>query len=115
MAGKLDLCAGGDALVALITVPDSQSAQKLADALVGQEVCACVNMVAGLTSVYRWKGEICRDSEWLLVAKTTEAKREDVAKVLTDCHPYDEPELLFLPLHSGSSTYLEWLRAQVGG
>ena len=114
MAGELEISDGGDALVALITVPDEKSASKLSEALVGSEVCACVNMIPGPTSVYRWKGEICRDSEWLLIAKTVSGQREEMAKILSEHHPYDEPELLFLPVDSGSATYLSWLREQVG-
>lgn len=113
MARELSLGEGGDALVALITCPDANSASVLADKLVGGQAAACVNIVPGLTSVYRWKGEICRDSEQLLVVKTNESNRHRVAQVLTELHPYDEPELLFLPVSSGSETYLDWLQNQV--
>lgn len=115
MAGKLEIVAGGDSLVALITCPSEESATALAERLVADRVVACVNMVPGITSVYRWQGEVCRDRECLLVAKTTAARREGVAAAITALHPYDEPELLFLPIDSGSKTYLHWLVEQASG
>jgi periplasmic divalent cation tolerance protein len=113
LAGKLTVTDGGGALVTLVTCPDRASADRLADTLVEARAAACVNIVPGLTSVYRWKGEICRDAEFLLVIKTAQVRRELVAQILSEHHPYEEPELLFLPVHSGSATYLEWLGEQV--
>lgn len=113
MAGKLEIVEGGEALVALVTCPNEESASKLAESLVGKGIAACVNLLPGLTSIYRWKGEICRDQETLLVIKTTVEKRIEVAEQLTQHHPYDEPELLFLPVQSGSESYLKWLTEQV--
>lgn len=115
MAGKLDIVSGGDNLVALITCPGEESATALAERLVADCVVACVNMVPGVTSIYRWQGKVCRDQEWLLVAKTTSARREGVASAITALHPYEEPELLFLPIESGSKTYLNWLVEQTSG
>ena len=112
MAGKLDIVDGGEALVALITVP-AENVDTVASALVESGSAACVNVIGGLTSVYRWKGEVCRDSESLLVVKTNSANRQSVADVLTEHHPYDEPELIFLSIHSGSKSYLGWLNEMV--
>ena len=109
MAGKLELNDGGECLVTLITCPTEQSAKQLASELVGQESAACVNMIGGVRSIYRWQGEICDDQEFLLVVKTRESKRSKVAEIVSEHHPYDEPELLFLPIHSGSKSYLQWL------
>lgn len=113
MAGKLDVVAGEESLVALVTCPSEESAGALADALVGNRLAACVNVIPGLTSVYRWQGEICRDRESLLVIKTTVERRQAVADQLTALHPYDEPELIFLKIDSGSRGYLGWLSDQV--
>lgn len=112
MAGKLEIVEGGDALVALITVPGDQ-ADTVSSALIESRVAACVNVIPGLTSVYRWKGEVCRDAETLLVVKTTRQNRQAVADVLTEHHPYEEPELIFLPIKSGSRSYLTWLGEMV--
>jgi periplasmic divalent cation tolerance protein len=99
--------------VAMITVP-AESVDAVSSALVQSRSVACVNVIGGLTSVYRWKGEICRDTESLLVVKTNENNRQSVADVLTEHHPYDEPELIFLPIQSGSKSYLSWLSEMVG-
>ncbi|MFA5507488.1 MAG: divalent-cation tolerance protein CutA [Vulcanimicrobiota bacterium] len=112
MAGKLEVTEENEALVALITVP-GEHAEKLSSALLESRSAACVNVIEGLTSVYRWKGEICRDPETLLVVKTTSEKRQAVAEVLTAHHPYEEPELIFLPIQSGSRSYLAWLKEMV--
>mgnify|MGYP001359773779 CR=1 FL=1 len=113
MAGKLEIVEGEKALVGLVTCPDEETASALAEALVDEQAAACVNIIPGLTSIYRWKGEVCRDREYLLVIKTTSARREAVAEQLTALHPYEEPELIFLPLDSGSRGYLGWLAEQV--
>lgn len=112
MAGKLEVVDGGECLVTLITCPNEESAVKLARELVGQQAAACVNMLGGLRSIYRWQGEICDDPELLLVVKTRESKREQMAEIVSQHHPYDEPELVFLPIHSGSDSYLRWLVEQ---
>lgn len=112
MAGKLKVVDGGDRLVALITVP-AEHAEAVSTALVETQSAACVNVISGLTSVYRWKGEVCRDPESLMIVKTTAEKRQAVADVLTKHHPYEEPELIFLPIQSGSESYLSWLSAMV--
>lgn len=112
MAGKLDIIDGGEALVALITVP-VESVDAVSSALVESRSAACVNVISGLTSVYRWKGEVCRDPESLLIVKTNQKNRQSVADVLTEHHPYDEPELIFLPIASGSKSYLGWLGEMV--
>lgn len=113
MAGELTVVPAEQKLVALITCPDQNSAEQLAEALVASQAAACVNIVPGITSLYRWQGEVCRDQEHLLVVKTTEQARERVAAAVTKHHRYDEPELIFLPLHSGSESYLAWVSAQV--
>ena len=112
MAGKLEVQDGGECLVTLITCPTEESAKQLASELVGQEAAACVNMIGGVRSVYRWQGKICDDQETLLVVKTRESKRTQVAEIVSSHHPYDEPELIFLPIHSGSTSYLQWVLDQ---
>lgn len=109
----MELTETSDHRVAFITCPDSESANKLADLIIDRQAAACVNIVPGLTSVYRWKGEVCRDSELLLVVKTRQEKREELAAVVAENHPYTEPELIFLPITSGSQTYLEWVTKHV--
>ncbi len=112
MAGELsvvELAQSQSHRVAFITCPSQESAEAIAESLVSSQAAACVNIVPGVRSVYRWQGEICRDQEVLLVVKSTAAKAEEVASCLAKHHPYTEPELIFLPILEGSSTYLDWV------
>ncbi len=102
-----------DHQVAFITCPNEESANKLADLLIANHLAACVNIVPGLTSVYRWQGEVCRDSELLLIVKTRKERRAAIASLLEESHPYSEPELIFLPITSGSQGYLDWVSKHV--
>ena len=113
MAGKLTIEAGDDRIVALITCPNSDCAETIASAILKKGMAACVNLIPGITSVYRWEGEICRDSEYLLVVKTLISQRDSLLSLLKSLHPYEEPELIFLPIHSGSESYLAWLTKQI--
>lgn len=95
--------------VILCTCPDQETARRLADALVEERLAACVSLMPGLTSVYRWEGRIRHDSEVLLLIKTVEAHVEVLTERLRRLHPYDVPEIIALPIVSGSSDYLNWV------
>lgn len=73
---------------------------------------ACVNIVAGITSVYRWKGEIEKDGESLLVIKCPADGFETLQSALLEAHPYEVTEVLALPVEKGNPPYLEWIRAE---
>lgn len=109
----MDLTQTEDHLVAFITCPDKETATRLADLLIDRHLAACVNIVPGLISVYRWQGKVCRDSELLLIVKTRQEKRQAIASLLSENHPYTEPELIFLPITSGSQGYLDWVSKHV--
>lgn len=102
---------GQQVIMAWATCPPDR-ADALASALVDERLAACVNITAPVTSVYRWQGEVARDDERLLIIKTTMGRREAMAARLLELHPYDVPELLFMPV-GGSGPYLEWVRASV--
>jgi periplasmic divalent cation tolerance protein len=97
-----------DVLVVLVTCPPG-NAQALADTLVEQRVAACVNIVPGLQSVYRWKGEVERESESLLVVKTTGDRFEALKRAVLEHHPYELPEVVAIPVEKGHTPYLEWV------
>jgi periplasmic divalent cation tolerance protein len=101
------------ARVVLVTAPRGRRAEALARGLVGARLAACVNVVPGLASVYRWKGKLVRDAESLLVIKTTAARVKAVERWLGSRHPYSVPEFLVLTVAAGSRGYLEWLAEQV--
>lgn len=109
MARELRLAPGQGQAVVKITCPTAEVADTLATALVERRLAACVNMVAGITSVYRWQGETCRDSEVLLLVKTRSELASKLLEVVGELHPYDEPEVLWLRVEQGSAGYLDWL------
>ena len=100
-------------LVALTTVGTAEDAERIARALVEQRLAACVNVVPGVVSVYRWKGAVERDDEWLLVMKTTSERLEPLREALVALHPYELPELVALPIVGGHAPYLAWLDESV--
>jgi periplasmic divalent cation tolerance protein len=94
----------------LLTAPDAEVATRLARALVGEGLAACVNLVPGVRSIYRWQGELHDDAEVLLVAKTCADRAEALGARVRELHPYELPELVRLPLSGGSPAYLDWVR-----
>jgi len=102
-------------VVALCTVPDAEVAERIARAVVSEELAACVNVIPAVVSYYRWKGELCEDAELLLVAKTKAARAEELAARIRKDHPYENPEVITLPITGGLSAYLGWVRASVAG
>jgi periplasmic divalent cation tolerance protein len=96
-------------VVALSSVGSAEDADRLARALVERRLAACVNVVPGVVSHYRWKGELCRDEERLLVIKTRAERMEALRAALAELHPYELPELVALEITDGNPAYLEWL------
>jgi periplasmic divalent cation tolerance protein len=92
------------------TCPDTDTAQRIARALVEQRLAACVNIVPGLRSIYRWKGEVQDDAECLLLIKTRESRVEALAESIRRLHPYELPEVIAVPVVAGLAPYLDWIR-----
>ena len=97
------------ARVVLITAPDASTARVLARALVERSLAACVNLVPGVTSIYRWKGALEEQSEVLMIAKTTAARVHELEALLIELHPYDVPECVVLEPAHVEAKYLRWL------
>jgi len=100
-------------VVAFSTVGKAEDAERIARALVERRLAACVNVVAGLVSLYRWKGAVVREEEVLLVIKTRSERLEALREALVALHPYDVPELVALPVEGGHPPYLAWLDESV--
>jgi len=100
-------------LVCLCTCPDAASARHLAGVLVEARLAACVNIVPGLTSVYRWQGVVESADEVLLVIKTDAAHYAALEETLQREHPYELPEVVAVSIAAGSTRYLEWLHASL--
>ena len=108
------------AVVVLCTAPatsgrvDRLGAHDLARALVDERLCACVNVLPGVRSYFRWEGRVDAADELLLVAKTTAAAAAALRARLVALHPYDVPEVLELAVADGLPAYLRWLFEAVG-
>ncbi len=114
MARELVLAEADGHAVVKITCPSREVADRIADALVVRQAAACVNILEGITSVYRWQGEVCRDQETLLLVKTVMSKGDAVLAVLQELHPYDVPEAIWTRVAQGSKGYLDWMTESVG-
>jgi periplasmic divalent cation tolerance protein len=101
--------------VVMVTVPDPDSGCALARRVVAEGLAACGNVIPGLTSVYRWNGEVQEDPEALVVFKTTEGVLPDLMRRVMELHSYEVPEILVLPVSDGHPTYLRWVVEEVKG
>ncbi|MBY8996240.1 MAG: divalent-cation tolerance protein CutA [Candidatus Thorarchaeota archaeon] len=99
-------------VVALTTCPIKNS-KELARTLVEKRVCACVNIIPKVTSIYHWKDEIVEDSESLLIMKTDTKHIEVLWEAVKKDHPYEVPEYVILPIEWGSQDYLAWISQNV--
>lgn len=100
---------GEDAIVVFMTAANGEEATRLADLLIGAHLAACVQILPAMESVYRWEGKIERQSEILLIVKTTTAKFADLEREVRALHSYETPEIIAVPMVAGSSPYLAWL------
>ena len=100
-------------LVCVCTCPDRATADRLAEALVAERLAACVNVVPGVHSVYRWQGAIEREDETLLLIKTTQAGLPALSARIVELHPYELPEIVAVEVAGGLSAYLDWVAEQV--
>lgn len=98
-------------VLVLTTVGSLEEAERIARGLVEPGLAACVNIVPGVVSVYRWKGAVERAGELLLVIKTRAERFEAVREALVAMHPYELPEAIALPIEAGHAPYLAWLDA----
>lgn len=99
-------------LVCLCACPDRTSAESLAQALVDARLAACVNLLPGAVSIYRWEGAVERAEETLLLIKTTRARLEALQTMVAARHPYTCPELIALETVGGLAGYLHWVASE---
>ena len=102
-----------DFQIVLSTCADREEAERIAHRLVEQQLAACVNILPGVQSIYRWQGSIESAAEVLLLIKTRSAHCPAVQSTIASLHSYEVPELLVLPVSGGSEAYLAWLKASL--
>ena len=100
-------------IVVVMTAATAEEAERIAEALVERRLAACVQVLPEIRSVYRWKGEVARDTEVLLLAKTIRAKFDKLEQAVRAIHSYETPEIVALPVTAGSEPYLNWLVSEV--
>jgi len=100
-------------VLVLSTVPNDDSAERIARTLVDEKLVACVNVLAPMTSFYRWKGSLERDTERQLVMKTTSERVSQLEKRLRELHSYELPEFIVVALEGGGEQYFDWVRSAV--
>ena len=100
-------------ILILSTCDSREQCERIAHALVSERLAACVNIVPGLTSVYRWQDQVETASEHLLVIKTTLERARAAEERAIQLHSYDTPEWIRIPIEGGSERYLSWLLSGV--
>lgn len=98
-----------DTRIVYVTCPDPQTGENIAGRLVDERLAACVNVVPGLRSIYRWRGSIEVDDEVLLLIKTTAARFDSLRERVRELHPDEVPEIVATPVVQGFDDYLQWV------
>jgi periplasmic divalent cation tolerance protein len=101
------------AIVVVTTVGTEEQAYLIAREIVARRQAACVNIIPGIRTIYRWKGKICKDGELLLLIKTLEEEFEDVAATIRELHSYELPEILSFGVSRGEQGFLDWIAGSV--
>jgi len=102
-----------DKIVILVTAPNLRQAKKIAKALVEERLAACVNITAPVQSLYRWKGKVNEDREFLLLFKSSRELFGEIQAAVRKLHSYTTPEIICLPIVDGSPDYLAWITDSV--
>lgn len=98
-----------DKIVVLVTAGNLRESRRIARRLVQSHLAACVNITQPVRSVYRWRGKVAEDREFLLIIKTSRKRFAEVKSTVLKIHSYTTPEIISLPILEGSEAYLAWL------
>jgi periplasmic divalent cation tolerance protein len=99
-------------LLVFTNVPDAATAERIARALIEQRAAACVNILAQCRSIYHWQGAVAVADEVPMLIKTTADAYPLVEQILRECHPYDVPEIIAVPIEQGLPEYLSWVATE---
>ena len=107
--------ASSEAVVVLMTAADEAEAGRIAEMLVARRLAACVQILPGMQSIYVWQGEVEREREVLLLAKTMRAQFDELEREVRAIHSYETPEIIAIPFAAASEPYLKWLLSSFEG
>lgn len=97
----------------MTSVGTEQQAVEISEELIARRLATCVNIVPCLRSIYRWKGKVCEDTEYLLLVKTPERLFEEVSAAIREYHSYELPEILALPVTAAETNFHQWVLQMV--
>ncbi len=97
------------AIIALSTTPDEETAASIAETLVNENLAACVQVLPGAISYYRWEGKLEKSGEKLLIIKTSRDRLDELTSRIESMHPYEVPELVAVEVTGGAKKYLDWI------
>src|SRR5262252_10601669 len=101
-----------DAYLVISNLPDRESAEKLAHALIDQRLAACINILSPCRSVFRWKDKVEDAEEFPMLIKTTRERYPALERAIRAGHPYELPEIIAVPLAGGLPAYLDWVDSE---
>uniref|UniRef100_A0A8D8TIC1 Protein CutA homolog n=1 Tax=Cacopsylla melanoneura TaxID=428564 RepID=A0A8D8TIC1_9HEMI len=99
--------------ISYVTTPNDEVATKLADGLITQNMAACVNIIPGVKSVYKWEGKVNTDTEHMMIIKTRTSRLEEMTEWIRKNHPYEVCEVISMPITHGNQPYLNWISENV--
>jgi len=100
-------------IVIYSTVPDLQTARLISQDLIEKKLAACVSILPGIESVYRWQGTVHSEAEFLLIIKTSAEKFRSLEAEIIHLHPYQVPEIIALPVSAANEKYIQWVRGEL--
>lgn len=101
-----------DFIIILVTTSSEEEGRKIAGILIEKKLAACVNLIKDIESIYRWKGKISDEKEILMMIKTRKKLYRSVEEEVKKIHSYEIPEIIALPIISGSKDYLYWMDSE---
>ncbi len=101
-------------IICLVTCPSQEVAGSLAKGIVDRQLAACVNILPGVQSIYRWQGSVCVEQECLMIIKSTSERQDDLKRAILEEHPYEVPEFIALDTLEVSGPYAQWIMDSVG-
>jgi periplasmic divalent cation tolerance protein len=102
----------GQVLVILVTAKDRKEAVKIGEEMVEAKLAACANIISGIQSIYRWKGNVTKTREVLLILKSTKPRYRALERAIKNMHTYEIPEIIAVPVTKGLDKYIEWVHCE---